>query len=66
MKKFEYQMLEVADGSFSSVNRNQKLIVHLNSLGLQGWEVVSVTRSGSVWGWRSPRLVVTLKREVEG
>lgn len=64
MKKFEYCLLDLNSGFFSGIDYDG-LTNHLNKLGYEGWEVVSVvdtmfTRS------RARGLLITLKRELLG
>lgn len=64
MKKFEYRLLDTAGGFFSSIDY-QELTNHLNELGREGWEVVSVV--DTLFTRHQTRgLLVTLKREIYG
>ncbi|MVN77257.1 DUF4177 domain-containing protein [Hymenobacter sp. HMF4947] len=64
MKKFEYRLLDVNSGFFSGVNY-QELTQHLNLLGSQGWEVVSVVDTDFTQH-QVRGLLITLKRELPG
>lgn len=62
MKRFEYMLLDTASGFFSGIDY-QELTNHLNGLGREGWEVVSVI--DTIFTHRQVRgLLFTLKREL--
>ncbi len=61
MKKYEYRLLQ-ANGGFFSGPDLAELTGRLNSLGQQGWEIVSVVNT-AVENSLSPDLLITLKRE---
>lgn len=62
MKKFEYRLLDSNSGFFSGIDF-QELTNHLNDLGRQGWEVVSVLDTAFTSN-RTQGLLITLKREL--
>lgn len=61
MKKFEYRLLDVSSGFFSGLDY-QKLTDRLNTLGSEGWEVITVVDTIFTSN-RARGLLVTLKRE---
>ena len=64
MRRFEYQLLELADQFIQPIDLD-KLLLELDEMGQQGWEVIAVTDRGAKW-WsrRARRVLVTLKREL--
>ena len=64
MKRFEYLLLDAASGIFRGVNY-QELTAHLNVLGGEGWEVVSVVDT-ALTSNHNRGLLITLKRELPG
>lgn len=62
MKKFEYRLLNPKSGFFSGFDF-EELTNHLNELGQQGWEVVSVLDTTFTTN-STTGLLITLKREV--
>ena len=64
MKKFEYQILDVAAGGFWGVNIDaQRLVDKLNELGRQGWEIASAVDLNKYEG-KTSGVLVMLKREI--
>ena len=62
MKKFEYRLLDSNSGFFSGIDF-QELTNHLNDLGREGWEVVSVIDTAHTSN-RAQGLLLTLRREL--
>ncbi|MBJ6109210.1 DUF4177 domain-containing protein [Hymenobacter sp. BT523] len=62
MKHFEYRLLDTVSGFFSGIDY-QELTNHLNALGREGWEVVSVVDT-IFTSHRTRGLLITLKREI--
>jgi hypothetical protein len=63
MKKFEYRLLDTAGGFFSGIDY-QELTNYLNTMGREGWEVVSVV--DTIFTQNQTRgLLFTLKREIQ-
>lgn len=62
MKQFEYRLLDTDSGFFSGIDF-QELTNHLNVLGREGWEVVSVVDTIFTSN-RTRGLLITLKREL--
>ena len=58
MKKFEYNLLRVEESWLGGIKSDEAL-ANLNSLGAQGWEIVSVIDNVS----RPGPLLILLKRE---
>lgn len=64
MKKFEYNIISLQDEGFWSVEFDWgKLNEELNSLGAEGWEVVSAVDINTGHG-RSRDVNILLKREL--
>lgn len=62
MKHFEYRLLDTVGGFFNGIDY-QELTNHLNTLGREGWEVVSII--DTIFTSHQTRgLLVTLKREI--
>ncbi|MCC3152545.1 DUF4177 domain-containing protein [Hymenobacter sp. BT770] len=62
MKQFEYRLLDTVSGFFSGIDF-QELTNHLNGMGREGWEVVSVVDTIFTSN-RTRGLLITLKREL--
>jgi hypothetical protein len=65
MKKFEYNIISLQDEGFWAVEFDwEKLKEELNSLGAEGWEVVSAVDINTGHG-RSRDVNILLKRELK-
>jgi hypothetical protein len=63
MKKFEYQVLEVeATGFWGGKIESQELVIKLNELGAEGWELTSSFSTNKYEG-QSRAAILILKRE---
>jgi Domain of unknown function (DUF4177) len=64
MKKFEYKVLKVQqEGFWSSGINGEKLVTHLNTLGLHGWELTSTVETNAYYG-KTNEVILFLKREI--
>jgi Domain of unknown function (DUF4177) len=64
MKTFEYKILKVKQEGFfrTEVNADQ-LLTHLNTLGLNGWELTGTCETNGTQG-RTNEIILFLKREL--
>ena len=62
MKQYEYRLLDTVSGFFSGIDY-QELTNHLNGMGREGWEVVSVIDT-IFTSTHTRGLLITLKREL--
>ena len=61
MKQFEYKVLPIKRGTFSSAEKYaEQFAAELNELGAKGWELVVITGNVSLEGYVLP----VFKREV--
>ena len=61
MKKFEYKVLSVKRGAFTSVEKYvAQFATDLNALGIEGWELIEIAGNASLEGF----VIQVFKREL--
>ena len=61
MKKFEYKVLTIKKGTFTSSEKYAgQMTMELNALGAEGWELIEITGNTSLEGY----LIQFFKREL--
>ncbi|MCL1820606.1 MAG: DUF4177 domain-containing protein [Oscillospiraceae bacterium] len=61
MKKFEYKVLSIKKGAFTSGEKYaEKFAEELNAYGIEGWELVEITGNTSLEGY----VISVFKREL--
>ena len=61
MKKFEYKVLSIKRGTFTSNEKYvEQFATELNTLGAEGWELIEITGNASLEGF----VIQVFKREL--
>ena len=61
MKKFEYKVVQIKRGAFTSNDKYEKqFVAELNALGAEGWELIEITGNASLEGY----VLQVFKREL--
>ncbi|MCL1806799.1 MAG: DUF4177 domain-containing protein [Oscillospiraceae bacterium] len=62
MKKFEYKVLSIKKGTFTSTDKYMaQFSTELNALGAEGWELIEITGNASIDGF----IIQVFKREMD-